>query len=195
MQSWLALQRQRQRGQRASAASAAAAAAVMAPDATAPAADAGEAAAIAWHLMPVAVMNRGTLNRDTVFARLVSTLVDIVGTGVHNRGQSCIRHETCGMQVEVGTKVMFRWEKVVYRDQEEEDAVAVFLVTNGTITCKVGFSPAHLARHAQDYDGLIAHVISVYSDLCTNVVKLQKVWRNKGCCVACILGNCPILSL
>ena len=98
----------------ASAASAAAAAVVTAIDATAPAADAGEAAAIARPLMPVAVLNRGTQSRDTVVARLVSTLVDIVGTGASNRGRSCVRHKTCGMQVEVGTKVMFRWEKVVY---------------------------------------------------------------------------------
>ena len=177
------------------AAAAAAAAAVTAVDATAPAADSGEAAAIARPLMPVAVLNRGTQSRDTVVARLVSTLVDIVGTGASNRGRSCVRHETCGMQVEVGTKVMFRWEKVVYRDQEEEDAVAAYLVANGTMTCKVGFLPAHLARHAQDYDGLIARVISVYSDRCTNVVKRQKFWRNKGCCVARILGNRPLLAL
>jgi hypothetical protein len=96
------------------AASAAAAAAVTAVDGTAPASDAGEAAAIARPLMPVAVLNHGTQSRDTVVARLVSTLVDIVGTGASNRGRSCIRHETCGMQVEVGTKAMFHWEKVVY---------------------------------------------------------------------------------
>jgi hypothetical protein len=175
----------------ASAARAADARTVTAVDATAPAADAGEAAAIARPLMPVA----GTQNRDTVVARLVSTLVDIVGTGASNRGRSCVCHETCGMQVEVGTKVMFRWEKVVYRDQEEEDAVAVFLVANGRMSCKVGFLPAHLARRAQDYDGLVARVICVYSDRCTNVVKRQKFWRNKGCCVARILGSRPILSL
>jgi hypothetical protein len=168
---------------------------LTAVDAASPAADAGEAAAIARPLMPVAVLSRGTQNRDTVIARLVSTLVDIVGTGASNRGRSCVRHETCGMQVEVGTKVMFRWEKVVYRDQEEEDAVAAFLVANGTMTCKVGFLPAHLARHAQDYDGLIARVICVYSARCNNVVKRQKFWRNKGCCVARILGNRPLLSL
>jgi hypothetical protein len=166
----------------------------MAVDVTAPAADGFEAAAIARPLMPVAV-HRGTQNRDTVIAWLISTLVDIVGTGASNRGQSCVRHETCGMQVEVGTKVMFRWKKVVYRDQEEEDAVAVFLVVNGTMTCKVGFLPANLARHVQDYDGLIARVISVYSDQCTHVVKRQKFWRNKGCCVARILGNRPLLLL
>ncbi len=161
--------------------------------ATAPVATAGmgEAAAIARLLMPMAV-----LNRDTVVARLVHTLVDFVGTGANNRGCSCICHKTCGMQVEVGMKVMFRWEKVVYQDQgQEEDAIAVFLVANGIMTCKVGFLLAHLARHAQDYDGLIACMISIYSDSCNNVVKQQKFWRNKGCCIACILGNRPHLSL
>ncbi len=177
------------------AASAAAAAAVTAVDATAPASDAGEAADIAQLLMSVAVLNRGMQSRDTVVAWLVSTLVDIVGTGTSNRGRICVRYKTCGMQVEVGTKVIFRWEKVVYRDQEEEDAVAAFIVANGTMTCKVGFLPAHLTRYAQDYDGLIARVISVYSNRCNNVVKRQKFWRNKGCCVARILGNRPLLSL
>jgi hypothetical protein len=168
---------------------------VTAIDATAPAADAGEAATIAQPLMPVAVLNRGTQNRDTVIARLVSTLVDIIGMGASNRGQSCVRHETCGMQMEVGTKVIFLWEKVVYQDQKEEDAVAVFLVANGTMMCKVVFLPAHLAMRAHDYDGLIAHAISVYLDQCTKMVKRQKFWRNKGCCVSRILGNCPLLSL
>ena len=63
---------------------------VTAVDATAPAADAGEAAAIARPLMPVAVLNRGTQNRDTVIARLVSTFsktyigAGIVPTQIHD---------------------------------------------------------------------------------------------------------------
>jgi hypothetical protein len=176
-----------------SALTAAAASAVMAMVATAPAAtaDTGEAAAIAQPLMPMAVPNR-----DTVVSRLVHRLVDIVGTGANNRGCSCIHHKTCGMQVKVGRKVMFRWEKVVYQDQgQEEDTIAVFLVANGIMMCKVGFLPAHLARRVQDYDGLIVHVISIYSDRCNNMVKRQKFWRNKGCCVARILGSRPHLSL
>jgi hypothetical protein len=114
-------------------------------------------------------------NHDTVIAQLIHTLVDIVGMGANNRGCCCIRHKTCQMQVKVGTKVMVRWEKVVYQDQgQEEDAIAVFLVANGIMTCKVGFLPAHLAKRAQDYDGLIARVISIYSDRCNNVVKRQR---------------------
>ena len=174
----------------AASAASAAEATVTAVDATVPAADAGEAAAIARPLLPVA----GTQNRDTVVARLVSTLVDIVGTGTSNRGRSCVCHNMwnagrCGNESDVPL------EKVVYRDQEEEDSVAVFLVANGRMSCKVGFLPAHLARRAQDYDGLVARVICVYSDRCTNVVKRQKFWRNKGCCVARILGSRPILAL
>ena len=78
----------REQARVAASAASAAEAAVTAVDATAPAADAGGAAAITRPLMPVAVLNRGTQNRDTVIARLVSTLVDIVGMGASNRGRS-----------------------------------------------------------------------------------------------------------
>jgi hypothetical protein len=57
------------------------------------------------------------------------------------------------------------------------------------MTCKIGFLPVHLNRHARNYNGLVARVIAVYSDRCTNVMKCQKFWRNKGCWVARILGE------
>jgi hypothetical protein len=85
---------------------------------------------------------------------------------------------------------------VVYPDQgQEKDAIAVYLVANGTTTCKVGFLPAHLAIRAQEYNRLIASVISVYSDCCTNTLKRQKFWQNKGCCIGCILGDRAFLAL
>ena len=152
----------------------------------------GQTAAVARPLMRMP----GAPNCETVVARLVHMLVDIVGMGASSQNRSCIRHDACGIQVGVGTKVMFRWEKVVFRDQgREEDAIAVYIVANGTTTCKVEFLPAHLAICAQDYDGLIARVISVYSDRCTNTVKCQKFWRNKGCCVGRILGDRAFLAL
>ena len=83
----------------------------------------------------------------------------------------------------------FRREQMIFRDGREEDVIAVYLVLHGVMTCKVGFLPAHLNRRARDYDGLIARVISVYTDRCTNVVKRQKYWRNNGCCVARIVGE------
>ena len=121
------------------------------------------------HLIP---MPMAVPNCDTVVVRMVHTIVDIVGTDTSNRGRSCIHHKTCGTQVKIGTKVMFCWVKVVYRDQgREEDAIMVSLVANGTMTCKVVFFPAHLVTRTQDYNGLIARMISINSDCCTNMLE------------------------
>ena len=147
----------------------------------------GEAAAIlARPLMHMP----GMPNRDTVVTRLVHTLIDIIGTGVSSQNRSCMHHDACGMQVEVGMNVMFCWEKMIYQDQgQEEDAIVAYFVANGTTMCKVKLLPARLAKRAQDYDGLIARMISIYSNCCTSSVKSQKFWQNKGCCVGCILGD------
>ena len=53
------------------------------------------------------------------FTRL---FVDIAGTRISHRGCRCICHKICGMQVEIGTKVMFLWEKVVNGDHRVSSA-------------------------------------------------------------------------
>ena len=132
-------------------------------------------------------------SRRVMLERLVGTLVDVVGTTATNRGRTCPRHACCGMQVEERSTVVFRREQMVFRDQREEDVIAVYLVLHGVMTCKVGFLPAHLNRRARDYDGLVARVLSVYNDRCNNVVKRQKFYRNEGCCVARIVGEHVVL--
>ena len=127
--------------------------------------------------------------RGVVVERLVGTLVDVVGTTATNRGRSFFRHSCCGSQVTEKSTVAFCREQMIFRDGRKEDVIAVYLVLHGVMTCKVGFLPAHLNRRARDYDGLIARVISVYTDRCTNVVKWQKYWRNHGCCAARIVGE------
>ena len=121
--------------------------------------------------------------------RLVGTLVDVVGTTANNKGRSCPRHSCCGSQVVERSTVVFRHEQLVFRDQREEDVITVYLISHGVMTCKVGFLPAHLNHRARDYNGLVAHVVSVYSDRCTNLVKRQKFRRNHGCCAAKIVGE------
>jgi hypothetical protein len=128
-------------------------------------------------------------SRGVPLERLVGTLVDVVGTTANNRGRSCPRHSCCGMQVVEKSTVAFRREQLVFREGREEDVIAVYLVVHGVITCKVGFLPAHLNHRARDYDGLVARVVSVYSDRCTNLVKRQKFRRNFGCCAAKIIGE------
>ena len=128
-------------------------------------------------------------SRRIMLERLVGTLVDVVGTTANNRGRSCRRHSCCGSQVVERSTVAFRREQLVFRDQREEDVIAVYLISHGVMTCKVGFLPAHLNHRAHDYDGLVARVVSVYSDRCTNLVKRQKFRRNHGCCAAKIVGE------
>jgi hypothetical protein len=131
----------------------------------------------------------GVVPRRVVVERLVGTLIDVVGTNANNPGCACSRHSCCGAQVAERTMVAFCREQLVFCDGCAEDVIAVYLCEHGVLTCKVGFLPAHLNCRARDYDGLVAHVMLVYTDRCTNVVKRQKFWHNKGCCAARIVGE------
>jgi hypothetical protein len=97
------------------------------------------------------------------------------------------------MQVIEKSKVAFQREQMVFRDGRAEEIIAVYLVLHGVMTCKVGFLLAHLNPCARNYGGLIACVVAVYTNCCTNVVKHQKYWRNKGCCAARTLGEHVIM--
>jgi hypothetical protein len=122
-------------------------------------------------------------------------MVDIIGTNAKDRGRNCPFHFCCGMQLQVGSKVCFPRDRLIYCEGREEEVLEVYVMGDRTMTCKVGFLPQHLAVRANAYDGLYARIISVYSDRCTNVLKREKFWRNRGCCVACMLGNCVVLLI
>ena len=64
----------------------------------------------------------------------------------------------------------------------------------GTLIDIVGTESSENGR-ADDYDGMYARVVEVYSPRSLSVVKQQKRHRNLGCCVAKILGNAPVRSL
>jgi hypothetical protein len=131
----------------------------------------------------------GVVPHRVVIERLVGTLIDVVGTNANDCGRACSRHSCCGAQVAERTMVAFCRKQLVFCNGCMEDLIVVYLCKHGVLTCKVGFLPAHLNRCARDYDGLVARVMSVYTDQCTNVVKRQKFWRNKGCCTARIVGE------
>jgi hypothetical protein len=131
----------------------------------------------------------------SVVASLVNTMINIVGTSTMDRGCNCPFHDCCGMKLQVGSKVCFHWELLIYRKGWEENVLLVYIVGDRTMMCKVGFLPQHLAVRANVYDGLYACIVSIYSDCCTNVLKREKFWRNKGWCVACVLGDCLVLSI
>jgi hypothetical protein len=118
------------------------------------------------------------LGRDSasVVACLVNTMVDIVGTSTSDRGCNCSHHTCCGMQLQVGSKVCFRQERLIYCKGQEEDVLAVYVVGDNMMTCKVGFLLHHLAVRANVYNGLYACIVSIYSDRSTNVLKKKGFW-------------------
>jgi hypothetical protein len=131
----------------------------------------------------------------SVVAQLVNTLVVIVGTYAKDRGCNCPFHDCCGMQLQVGSKVCFRQERLIYCEGQEEEEFAVHVMGDSTMTCKVGFLPQHLVVRADAYDGLYALIVSIYSNCCRKVLKREKFWQNNGCCIACMLGNRLVLSI
>jgi hypothetical protein len=51
----------------------------------------------------------------------------------------------------VGRKVCVRQEQLIYCEGWEEDVLAVYIVGDCMMTCKVGFLPQHLAVRANVY--------------------------------------------
>jgi len=145
----------------------------------------------------VAVVPRPVVDRALLAERLKGTMIDIVGTETDENGRSCHAHEVCGAQLVPGSKVRIRRETYISPTTgNEEDCLVAYVVGNGVMTCKVGFLPRHLSiRRADDYDGMYARVVEVYSPRSLNIMKRQKRHRNLGCCVAKILGNAPVRSL
>jgi hypothetical protein len=82
-------------------------------------------------------------NHASIVACLVNAMVDIVGTYAMDRGHNCPFHICCGMKLQVGIKVCFHQERLIYRKGRKEDVLAGYVVGDSTITCKVGFLPQH----------------------------------------------------
>jgi len=139
----------------------------------------------------------GQTECDEIVSRLCGTLVDVVGIAAKDRGRSCPPHDVCGAQLEPGMKVRFVKERLKWRGDDEEDVLVVYALKGvGELSCRVGFLPQHLAStRADEYDGIFARIIEIYSERCTSKVKRQKMYRNEGCAVAKILGNRAYLRM
>ena len=139
-----------------------------------------------------------SLSRPEVVATLTGRMIEIVGIAEKNRGRSCDQHDCCGSQLEVYSKVKIVRERLAYQNggEEEDVLLAVYYVADGYARCKVGFLPQHLAtKGADDYDGLYARVMELFSPHAKNATKRQKYYRNKGVAVAKILGDSATFSI
>ena len=62
----------------------------------------------------------------------------------------------------------------------EETALAAYWVTDGVDRCQVNFTPWHLVKDEDKFDGVLAQVTEVYSVDDTNNHKKKKVYKNFG---------------
>ena len=58
--------------------------------------------------------------------------------------------------------------------------MAVYLLTDGVDRCQVGFTPWHLVKDGEKFDGALAPVTEVYSVNDISSHKRQKVHKNFG---------------
>lgn len=72
-------------------------------------------------------------------------------------------------------------------DDKEETAIAVYRVSGGIDTCKVGFTRRHLLKHKDEYDARLAQIIQIFSDESESPTDRAKYHRNKGCARAVLI--------
>ncbi len=94
-----------------------------------------------------------------------------------------------------GMKVKVIKDGMRYRGDNQDDVLAVYLISDGVVGCKVRFLAQHSAvTRVDDYNGLIIHVVKVYLERCNSIVKCNKMHQNEGCCIGKLLGNCKCLE-
>ena len=134
-----------------------------------------------------------------VYPNIVGSDVEVVGTGESQRSRLCSEHYVCGTTlVCVGSYLCFVKARFAWRDGKEEDVVEIFHVEEGWKTCKVGYLAKHLTFRVDQYDGLCARIIEVYSGdqtVCENAAKQLKFYCNIGCCAAVIIGMKNMFAL
>jgi hypothetical protein len=64
----------------------------------------------------------------SIVACLVNMMADIVGTSTKDKGCNCPFHNCCGMQLQVGSKVCFHRERLIYHEGRKEDVLMVYLL-------------------------------------------------------------------
>lgn len=72
-------------------------------------------------------------------------------------------------------------------DNEEETAIAVYRVSGGVDTCRVGFTRRHLLKYKDEYDARLAQITEIFSEKSESPSDRAKHHRMKGCCRAVLI--------
>uniref|UniRef100_A0A6U3BKK2 Uncharacterized protein n=1 Tax=Entomoneis paludosa TaxID=265537 RepID=A0A6U3BKK2_9STRA len=123
-------------------------------------------------------------DKSRIISHPTHETIHILGTQACNNGRSCEWHDICGLLVEEDSLVRLKKVSIPSKGGALETAIAVYLVSEGLDTCRVGFLGRHCAPNASRYDGRLAQVTEVFSQNDPSPIKRKKFHHNKGFCVA-----------
>jgi hypothetical protein len=96
--------------------------------------------------VPVAKAKAAKINLPGSF-HPSGVVVEIVGTGMGDRGCSCEEHpNNCG-EVLAGDVVVRLCKVQIVVDGCKETAIGAYWVSDGIDCCRVGFLPCHMVKH------------------------------------------------
>lgn len=100
-------------------------------------------------------------------------------------------HKCCGIVAAPDVVVRFRTVQLEKKDPHSKDvevtAIAVYHVTGGVDSCRIGFLRRHLIKHEAEYDGRLAQITEVFSENSDSPSDRAKYHRNYGCCRAVLI--------
>ena len=72
---------------------------------------------------------------------------------------------------------------------EEETAIAVNVIANGTVECHAGFLPHYMMPKATIYNGVIMQITEMYDKFSNSVARHKKFHHNLDFCVAAVISH------
>ena len=90
-------------------------------------------------------------------------VVNIEGINTSSNGRSCEEHKVGGSVLKLDSLVRFREVQIIVKGKEE-NALALYWVTDGVDCCHVGFLPRHMVKYKEAYDGWLVQVAEFLSE-------------------------------
>jgi hypothetical protein len=114
--------------------------------------------------------------------------VDVVGCDEGTNGRSCLNHDVCGSQIQIGDILVFRWKVIPTDNDEIEEVIKAFIIKDGSQECHVGYLPKRLLIQKEKFKNKMAVVLEDLRSS-NNAQKRRRSLRHKGIVVCRMLDE------
>jgi hypothetical protein len=135
--------------------------------------------------------NQSIVLPEVIRAPPVPSTFEIVGMYGDSNGRCCAEHDECGRHLDVGD--ICRLVRTQVRiNSEEEDAIALVKLVDGTEACTVGFVPRAMLKNKLVLRNVEkeVQVMEIYEHS-ENSTKRRMATRNHGMASVCPLNMIP----